>query len=102
MAYADAVAVYLAFAVDKGANYWSSVCAWHTGAEMMISTFSRQAIPIVWDYTEANPFSDSSGNWLLGIEQAMKMINSLGIGITGQASSGCSAPRNRFVQSCIN
>ena len=39
MAYADAVAVYLAFAVDKGANYWSSVCAWHTGAEMMISTY---------------------------------------------------------------
>jgi putative DNA methylase len=40
-AYADAVALYLAFAVDKGANYWSSVCAWHNGAQKMISTFGR-------------------------------------------------------------
>ena len=28
-AYAEAVGVYLAFAVDKGANYWSTICAWH-------------------------------------------------------------------------
>lgn len=73
-AYADAVSVYLAFAIDKGANYWSSICAWHTGAEKMISTFGRQAIPMVWDYTEANPFCGSSGNFLLGVEQAREMI----------------------------
>jgi putative DNA methylase len=84
-AYADAVAVYLSFAVDKGSNYWSSLCAWHTGAEKMISTFGRQALPMVWDYTEANPFSDSSGNILLGIEQAAKMIIALGIGMAGLA-----------------
>ncbi len=85
-AYADAVAVYLAFAVDKGANYWSSVCAWHNGAEKMVSTFGRQAIPMVWDYTEANPLSDSSGNLLLGIEQAAKMILGLGYGQHGIAA----------------
>jgi len=85
IAYADAVGLYLGFAVDKGANYWSSLCAWHTGAEKMISTFGRQALPMVWDYTEANPFSDSSGNVLLGIEQAAKMIVVLGVGTTGVA-----------------
>jgi len=56
-AYAEAVGVYLAFAVDKGANYWSAICAWHTGAAKLVSTFGRQALPMVWDYTEANPFS---------------------------------------------
>jgi putative DNA methylase len=84
-AYADAVAIYLAFALDKGANYWSSLCAWHTGAEKMVSTFGRQAIPMVWDYAESNPFSDSSGNILLGIKQAMEMIQALGVGLTGSA-----------------
>ena len=84
-AYADAVAIYLAFALDKGANYWSSLCSWHTGAEKMVSTFGMQILPMVWDYTEANPFSGSSGNWLLGIEQARKMINSLGIGAMSRA-----------------
>ncbi|MEI6310565.1 MAG: DUF1156 domain-containing protein, partial [bacterium] len=78
-AYANAVATYLAFAVDKGANYWSSICAWHTGAEKMISTFSRQAIPMVWDYTEANPLSNSSGNFILGIQQAVEIVENLNL-----------------------
>ena len=83
-AYAEAVGVYLAFAIDKGANYWSSVCAWHIGAEKMVSTFSRQALPMVWDYTEANPFSGSSGNVLLGIEQSAKMVYNLGFSQPGE------------------
>ena len=85
-AYADAVAVYLAFAVDKGANYWSSICAWSLSTEKMISTFGRQAMPMVWDYCEANPFSDSSGNWDLGIQQAFKMLLALGVGLPGAAA----------------
>ena len=82
-AYAEAVSVYLAFAVDKGANYWSTICAWHTSAQKLVSTFSRQAIPMVWDYTETNPFSDSSGNLLLGVGQAAKMLQNLGTGVSG-------------------
>ena len=85
-AYAEAIGVYLAFAIDKGANYWSSICAWHTGAAKLVSTFGRQALPMVWDYTEANPLSGSSGNVLLGVEQAAKMIALLGAGTRGSAS----------------
>ena len=85
-AYAEAVGMYLAFAIDKGANYWSSICAWHTSAEKMVSTFSRQALPMVWDYTEANPLSNSTGNVLLGFEQAAKMISVLGVGKIGKGS----------------
>jgi putative DNA methylase len=85
-AYADAVGVYLAFAVDKGANYWSSLCAWHQTRDGIVSTFGRQVVPIVWDYAEANPFSDSSGNVLLGVEQASRMIEALGVGLPGSAS----------------
>ena len=72
--YAGAVATYLAFAVSKGANYWSSICKWHQGAEKMVSTFGLPVLPMAWDYTEANPFSDSSGNWSLGVEQAAKSV----------------------------
>ena len=62
-AYADAVVTYLAFVVDKCADYWSSICSWHNGRQLIRNTFGRQAIPMVWDYAEANPFSESSGNW---------------------------------------
>ncbi len=75
-AYAEAISVYLAFAIDKGVNYWSSLCAWHKNAEKMMSMFGRQALPMVWDYTEANPFSNSSGNFSLGIDQAAKSLES--------------------------
>ena len=96
-AYAEAVGIYLAFAVDKGANYWSTICAWHTGAEKLISTFGRQAIPMVWDYTETNPLSDSSGNFLLGVEQAAKMLDMLGTG-----SPGCSNQADANIQNESN
>ena len=62
-AYADAVVTYLAFAMDKGADYGSSLCGWNTVGEIISNTFGRQAIPMVWDYAECNPFSQSSGSW---------------------------------------
>ena len=62
-AYAEAVSVYLALIVDKCSDYWSSICTWHASRETMRSTFSRQAIPMTWDFAEANPFSDFTGNW---------------------------------------
>ena len=85
MAYAEAVGVYLAFAVDKGANYWSTICAWHQTRSILVSTFARQAIPMVWDFAEANPLSDSSGNLKLGVEQSARMLQNLGVGVSGTA-----------------
>lgn len=75
-AYGDALAVYLAFAVDKGADYWSSICSWHISKELIRNTFGRQAIPMIWDYAETNPFSDSVGNISSGFEWAVKVIGS--------------------------
>lgn len=62
-AYAEAIAVYLAFVVDKLTDYHSSICSWHNSGEKIRNTFGRQAIPMTWDYTEANPFSISSGSF---------------------------------------
>jgi len=93
-AYAEAVSTYAAFAVDKGANYWSSLCSWHSGRDTITSTFSRQVVPIVWDFAEANPFSASSGSWMLGIEQASRMLLGLGIGPAGIATQSDAQTQN--------
>ncbi len=61
-AYADALATYLAFAVDRSSDYWSTITSWHNGREIIRNTFSRQAIPMTWDFTEANPLSESTGS----------------------------------------
>ena len=101
-AYAEAVGVYLAFAVDKGSNYWSSICAWSLSTEKMISTFGRQALPMVWDYCEANPLSTSSGNWDLGVEQASKMLDALGYGGSGVALQADAASQSTTLSKVVS
>jgi putative DNA methylase len=63
-AYADAVAVYLAFVVEKLTESHSTLCTWSAAPknELVVSTFRRQALPMTWDFAEANPFADSSGS----------------------------------------
>ena len=82
-AYAEAVSVYLAFAVDKCSDYWSSVCSWHASGQKIRNTFGRQAIPMIWDYAEANPFSSSSGNWMAMCNWVWKVIEKLVPTLTG-------------------
>jgi putative DNA methylase len=84
-AYAEAVSVYLAFAIDKMANYGSTLCSWHSARDGVTSTFGRQALPMVWDFTEANPFSNSSGNFLLGIDQAARCLDAAPALLEGKA-----------------
>ena len=62
-AYAEAVGVYLAISASRAADAWSTIVSWRNGAEATRGTFARQALPMVWDYAEANPLSSSCGNW---------------------------------------
>jgi len=73
-AYAEAVGVYLGFAVDRLADRSSSVCGWDTGFNKIRNTFGRQALPMVWDFAEANVFSDSTGNWSAMVEWIWKVL----------------------------
>ncbi len=64
-AYGDAIACYLGISVARYANASSTLCTWNPGEkkEDIRFTFSRQALPMTWDFAEGNPFSDSSGNF---------------------------------------
>ena len=62
-AYSEAVIVYLAFVVDKIADFSNNLCSWMNGAEKIGHLFARQAIPILWDFAEVNLFSGRSGSW---------------------------------------
>jgi putative DNA methylase len=84
-AYADAVATYLALAVDRLANRSSTICIWNTIREEIEQTFARQAIPMTWDFAEGNPFSDSTGNWLGCINWIQQVIASLPANTHGEA-----------------
>jgi putative DNA methylase len=64
-AYAEAVGVYFACGISRSADFWSNLCIWANQPknELVTHLFGRQAIPMAWDFAEANPFSESGGNF---------------------------------------
>jgi putative DNA methylase len=85
--YADAIATFLAFGISRSADFWSNLCTWAPQAknELVAHVFGRQALPMVWDYAEANPFSSSGGNFEKNLSFVVKIIHSLGLGCCGSA-----------------
>jgi putative DNA methylase len=71
---ARALATYFAMVVNRVADRSSSLCRWHNSGEKTEGTFSRQALPMVWDYSEISPFSGSSGDLKEAITQVAKVI----------------------------
>lgn len=63
LAYADAVTTLLAMALDRCADFNNSLCRWAPSNEKVMNLFGRQAIPMVWDFAEANILADSVGGW---------------------------------------
>ena len=70
----EAILANLALADDRLANYSSTICTWNSSADSPRHTFARFALPIVWDYIEVNPLSDSSGNYLSALDWIARFI----------------------------
>jgi len=62
-AYSEAISVYLSFVIDKMLDYHSTLTSWHMTRESIANALRRQALPMVWDYTEVNPFCNSAGSF---------------------------------------
>ena len=84
-AYANAVAVYLAFAFDKLTDTNSSLCSWQLDPPRLRTTFGRQALPMVWDFAETNPFGGGAGDYRWCIATQREVIERLGGGPPGIA-----------------
>ena len=62
--YSAELSVYLAFVVSNAADDLSSIVTWRSshGTGATRSTFARQAIPMTWDFAEANAFAGAAGD----------------------------------------
>lgn len=74
-AYSQAVGVYLGLAVSKMSDAQSSLCRWKTTMDQSIATFGRQALPMVWDYSEANAFGGMAGDFLVSLKNMMRVLD---------------------------
>ena len=77
MGYAEAVGVYLGLATGRTANSCSSFSRWQNSGDFIAGVFSRQAIPMLWDYAETNVFSTSTQNWMAQVNWVVEAIATL-------------------------
>ena len=59
----EALTAYLACILSKLTDYSSAICSWHNSGEKLRQTFARFALPMVWDFCEVNPLSDTTGGF---------------------------------------
>ena len=84
-AYAEAVGVYLAFALSKAANIGSSIASWMSDRGAFRETFARQAIPMVWDFAEANSFADAGGSLGTALDKSAMVLNAFPANVSSNA-----------------
>jgi putative DNA methylase len=96
-AYAEAVTVYLAFALDKMADLGNSLVRWEPIAQCPRQMFGKQAIPMIWDFAEANSLGDSSGSWKIFIDGLSKALAKV-FEQTQSWFSGCAAQADAQTQ----
>jgi putative DNA methylase len=95
-AYVDAMAVYLGLVVSRLVNLNNALCQWRNdpAKEHVGHLFARQAIPMVWDFAEANPIGQSGGSYDKTFGYVPKVLLFLPAG-----SPGCAVQADAAVQS---
>jgi putative DNA methylase len=79
-AYAEAVGVYLAFAISKLADRGSTICTWFTERDSTRNTFARQSIPMTWDYAELNTLLGGTGSFVGAVTWTAESIEGVAAG----------------------
>jgi putative DNA methylase len=89
-AYASSVVTFLALNLDRCADLNNALCTWNSSDEVLRNLFKRQALPMVWDFAEANFIADVVGGWTTCIDRTAKCIVTLSgsnIGTARQADA---------------
>lgn len=67
----------LALCVGKIADYFSTLCLWRTARTCVAHTFGRQALPMLWDFGEMNPFAGSAGDWSEAVSYMLLLVEAV-------------------------
>jgi putative DNA methylase len=101
-AYSEAVCVYLAFVIDRLADHYTSLGRWQNVNQQLSNMFGRQAIPMMWDYPEANPFSGKGGSFDNLFDWSSQSIQNLGRWSQGYADQADAQTQDISVNKVIS
>src|SRR5690625_1019857 len=92
-AYAEALGASLTMATTRWSDLSNTICTWNTTNENVRALFSRQAIPMTWDFVELSPFSPK-GSWYAILESGTKSFPSLPAHPNGKAEQSDAASQS--------
>ncbi len=85
--YADGIATYLGFGVSRLSDICNALCMWENTKTQVRHLFTRQAIPMLWDFAEPNIFGEAAGDFstsLLNLTKALEATPASGHGLVRQ------------------
>jgi putative DNA methylase len=100
--YNKAVIVYLGILIDRIAQQQTSFGLIKPNRETFASPFGRQAIPMVFDFPESNPFCQSSGGALNQLDWILRYINSESYGFESKVNHAASGEKNQYERNELN
>jgi adenine-specific DNA methylase len=97
-----AVRSCLALAVDRLCDYQNTGCSWNPSGSALPHLFTRQALPIIWDYGEANPLAGSSGSWSGAVEHVVRGLRNARVDRHGADVGMASASHHPLPTDCAH
>jgi putative DNA methylase len=84
-AYAEAVSVYLGFAVSRLSDIQNSLCSWEVTKTQVRHLFTKQAVPMLWDFGENNAFGNAAGAYETSLGSLIRVLENVHSPRTGSA-----------------
>ncbi|GAA6740585.1 DUF1156 domain-containing protein [Thermus oshimai] len=85
-AYAEAVGMYLGLALSRLSDIQNSLCAWENTKTQVRHLFTRQAVPMLWDFGENNVFGDAAGDYMVSLENMLRALEKVPCVEVGQSN----------------
>jgi putative DNA methylase len=71
---ARAIALCLGLCLDRAVDYSTTLNRWEMNNETLMNTYARQALPMVWDFGESNPFGKAAGSLSVYVQNAADIL----------------------------
>jgi len=75
--WSTALRSYSACIISRTADYMTNLCVWEPGAEEVKHLYMRWALPITWDFAEANPLASAERFFIGGVNSAWRVLSNL-------------------------
>ncbi len=66
--YANAIQFFLVLTVDRLVDFNCSLSTWKPSGDQQMHLFTRQSVPMVWDFAEANILEPKAISWLNAVD----------------------------------